>query len=69
MTPNNKAFPVAIPASYSQPEYLQEGMTLRDYFAAKAITTLVNFTNDKDYESEAARVAYRYADAMLEARK
>jgi hypothetical protein len=46
-----------------------KGMTLRDYFAAKAITTLVNFTNDKTYEYEAAATAYRYADAMLEARK
>lgn len=46
----------------------QKGMTLRDYFAAKAITTLVAFSNDKTYEAEAAEAAYRYADAMLKAR-
>jgi hypothetical protein len=44
------------------------GMTLRDYFAAKAITTLVAFSNDKTYEAEVAETAYRYADAMLKAR-
>lgn len=43
------------------------GMTLRDYFAACALTGMcsMNF-----YEAgEAANEAYAYADAMLKARK
>jgi hypothetical protein len=41
------------------------GMTLRDYFAAKALpTTMQTWKPD-----EAARLAYEQADAMLEARK
>ena len=43
----------------------QEGMTLRDYFAAKAMSTLC-----ASYDSEEAvsAKAYRFADAMLRAR-
>lgn len=40
------------------------GLTLRDYFAAKAMQVA-----GEDYgPAEAAELAYRYADAMLEAR-
>ena len=43
-----------------------QGMTLRDYFAAKAMQSLTeNSTNPK----EIAQAAYIVADAMLEARK
>ena len=45
-------------------------MSLRDYFAAAALTGLAThaeFTNSPD--SITARVAYKMADAMLEARK
>ena len=63
---NESAFPTN--ESNHEAKYASEGMTLRDYFAAKAMTTLVNFTNDKVYESEVAITAYRYADAMLKAR-
>jgi hypothetical protein len=43
-----------------------QGMTLRDYFAAKAMQGLTaNSTNPK----EIAQAAYIVADAMLEARK
>jgi hypothetical protein len=42
-----------------------EGMTLRDYFAAATLQLLV-----KDCPPVvAAQVAYKYADAMLEARE
>ena len=44
----------------------QAGMTLRDYFAAKA---LEGFLHRKEYDDvtfpDAATDAYRYADAML----
>jgi hypothetical protein len=54
----------------------QQGMTLRDYFAAKAMVGLCHFwvqvrakTTINDPEPEIiARMAYEYADAMLKAR-
>jgi hypothetical protein len=50
----------------------QSGMTLRDYFAAKALASLVR--NDRqNYTKEGcmreACFAYQYADAMLAARE
>jgi hypothetical protein len=42
------------------------GMTLRDYFAAKAMQSIARETAD---EVKAARWAYEMADAMLEARE
>ena len=52
-------------------QYLSDGMTLRDYFAAKA---MVSFWNDEQLhpsvtKKDAAEWAYAMADAMLEARK
>jgi hypothetical protein len=45
----------------------QEGMTLRDYFAAKALVSLATY---EEYPPErAAKYAYEYADAMLKARE
>jgi hypothetical protein len=58
-----KAFPTA------HDKHLQEGMDLRDYFAAKAMQGLIY---DKLSEKElgtAAAYAYAMADAMVEARK
>ena len=42
------------------------GMTLRDYFAAKALQGMSAEIND---EVRAARWCYEMADAMMEARK
>ena len=49
------------------PDEYNEGMTLRDYFAAKAMQ---GFISDEKFESIAwcAEFSYRMADAMLEAR-
>lgn len=44
-----------------------EGMTLRDYFAAKALANL--YTHTENSPDKAAEWAYQVADAMLEARK
>ena len=44
----------------------QQGMTLRDYFAAKA---LQGMSAEIDDEVRAARWCYEMADAMLDARK
>lgn len=49
----------------------QTGMTLRDYFAAKAIAALIGFPDKMDINRGANAVpklaawAYEYADAML----
>ena len=49
--------------------YVQGALTLRDYFAAKAMQALATrLDGDQDYEGYAAW-AYRMADAMLGARK
>ena len=46
-----------------------EGMTLRDYFAAKAMTGLLTAEIVGEYSNEhVAEISYRIADAMLEAR-
>ena len=47
------------------------GMTLRDYFAAKAMQGIVSHdpTFAKEYVEMAAKDAYAYADAMLKARE
>ncbi|CAB5222925.1 hypothetical protein UFOVP378_38 [uncultured Caudovirales phage] len=47
-----------------------EGMTLRDYFAAKALQCyMVNEVWNANTYKAAAKVSYAVADAMLEARK
>lgn len=60
---NESAFPTGDQRGH-EPE---TGMTLRDYFAAKAMQALL-----PDYQSTAsfiAQQAYHYADAMLKARE
>ena len=44
------------------------GMTLRDYFAAKALQGLLAAPNRSGSFDEYSNDAYGYADAMLEAR-
>jgi hypothetical protein len=43
-----------------------QGMTLRDYFAAKAMQTLAQ---KYSHEGDVSRNAYKIADAMLKARE
>jgi hypothetical protein len=43
----------------------ETGMTLRDYFASKAMQILVN----ENYFDVSATLAYKMADAMLKARE
>jgi hypothetical protein len=56
--------PPAFPSGYDVPE--NPGMTLRDYFAAKAMQALID--NDGLF-SEIPTQAYAIADAMLKARE
>jgi hypothetical protein len=63
----------AFPRPHSEPpHYAQEGMTLRDYFAAKAMTitefhrcTYADGTRIRDDQAE---WCYEVADAMIRAR-
>jgi hypothetical protein len=61
---------VSVCRSGSLGEVVQEGMTLRDYFAARAMQAVA--TNPTGAESftfdERAKWAYQQADAMLKAR-
>ncbi len=45
------------------------GMTLRDYFAAKAMQTMLGWDNDHTNWGSYAEDAYKMADAMLKARE
>jgi hypothetical protein len=47
----------------------QGGMTLRDYFAAKALNAFISLPNTRGTETEFAVWSYAFADAMLAARK
>ena len=60
----------AFPRPFSEDTYFdyeaQEGMSLRDYFAAKAMQALARHGN---YFDATARQAYMIADAMLRERE
>lgn len=73
---NPKAFPCLDNNEHSgQIKIHSEGMTLRDYFAAKAITGLVSATNQEgtwtatECAEEIALESYKIADAMLRQRQ
>ena len=68
----------AFPSSHSSgelPVAPQRGMSLRDYFAAQALTGVITSCSldhrheGEDMKAMFARRAYELADAMLEARK
>ena len=62
----------AFPDGFTNPWGIPEkaGMTLRDYFAAKALQGIIATNSHfvKDAEALASK-AYEFADAMLELRK
>lgn len=59
------AFPTTKPLdSWNDPN---QGMTLRDYFATAAMQAILS--NAEVFLDGAAPLAYKYADAMLDARK
>jgi hypothetical protein len=80
---NISAFPWVQPATGDNGAVICYGMTLRDYFAAKAMQSLINemsFQEEADeqmqklglregeFDKLVAKCAYDYADAMLKAR-
>ena len=67
---NLPAFPTNI-HNYGDGKYGSQGMTLRDYFAAKAMQGLYSdpeWRIDMDF-SDTAYAAYNQADAMMKARE
>ena len=63
---NPHAFPIRAT------DYVQLGMTLRDYFAAKAMQSLILIYEPEGQEGcipDCAGDAYTYADEMLKARE
>lgn len=55
--------------SIEELEY-EEELTLRDYFAAKVMPSLVKtFENHITTPSDVAKLSYQYADAMMKARE
>lgn len=63
------AFPITywVGSQYGpMPNDQSDGMTLRDYFAAKVITSCIQEMPTLD---EAAALAYQIADGMLKARE
>jgi hypothetical protein len=71
------AFPIVVPdCGHGDARSVDAGMTLRDYFAAKALGGMLAYSqNDRDGnwanncpKSCVAEAAYEYADAMLAAR-
>ncbi len=60
----------AFPSHGSMGEVTHEGMTLRDYFAAKAMQGCIASEYDVSFTAKQwAKDAYNVADAMLEARR
>jgi hypothetical protein len=47
----------------------EEDMTIRDYFATAALSGLLQYSNDSYDDDAIAELAYKLADAMMEARK
>lgn len=68
MTRNPPAFPYVLdPSKIYDDDTVQDGMFLRDYFAAKAMQAIL--IDLFKIPEEAARLAYLAADAMLAQRQ
>lgn len=59
----------AFPSHGSMGEVVQDGMSLRDYFAAQALTGIVSLGLGTWSQVTGAENAYLLADAMLSARR
>lgn len=67
---NESAFPFAWENSLTGKTTIFTGMSLRDYFAAKAMTGLLTAELVGEYSNEhVAEISYRIADAMMKARE
>jgi len=59
------AFPTVLPKDWDS---VNEGMTLRDYFAGQALPALTTQYCNTETPREITKRAYRMADLMIEAR-
>ena len=55
-------------AAFGSSRNEQQGMTLRDYFAAKAMQGFAAYIGPSMTFESRAKIAYEWADAMLKAR-
>lgn len=69
----NQAFPFVWHNPLTDKDEISLGMTLRDYFAVRAMEiALPEFYAqypDNDWQEQAAKETYRIADAMMKARE
>jgi len=65
-----KAFPrqITFVNGISEGKWIDDGMDLRDYFAAKAMQLFLG-EGSFNHPEAAAQTAYQYADAMMKARE
>ena len=68
---NPNAFPIALKDNNNPFNSDAKGMTLRDYFAAKAMQSFVSvwYEDAKNNPETIAKKAYNVADAMLKQRE
>lgn len=66
-----KAFPrqITFNNGISQGTWIDDGMDLRDYFAANAIIHGAFSSSTNKYDETVAKRAYEIADAMMKARE
>lgn len=65
----NADFQTFAPSTVEEYKRVQSGMTLRDYFAAKAMQGIISSDCNYGAFSDLASDAYCIADAMLKARE
>ena len=65
-TPNPPAFPTSFNADY--PHEMTGGLTMRDYFAAKAMQGMFSNPDYTGPINDVVTAAYQASDAMLKAR-
>jgi hypothetical protein len=65
----NADFQTFAPSTVEEYKRIQSGMTLRDYFAAKAMQGIISSDCNYGAFSDLASDAYSIADAMLKARE
>ena len=65
---NNTGGPAFPTPRYERGDMYSLGMTLRDYFAAKAMQGILTDSEIVMGATEIADLSYKYADAMMEAR-
>ena len=65
---NTNALIPAFP-TWIQNDSMMPGMSLRDYFAATALSGLLQESNVSYDDNALAELSYQLADAMMEARK